>query len=491
MLNLNQGGAIGVAWLLSAACTLAADSAATNAPAADTHTNATPAKASEDVSRFSDQPAPLRLNDFPQRPPPLLEIGDKFLSTGNLEKGFSLPTGARWAPDFWVYGTLRSAFQTFDPGGSGTRYTEWANRLDIYGNLYLAPTERVLIGWRPIDRDGTSYSGYVFEPRSQHGFVNASSATPRTIFFEGQLDEIFPSLDPNDSRSLDFGFAVGLQPLNLQDGLLANSSSADMVSVTRNALTLPGGSTLRLSALDVWSQIQRQDYTSAGVPNSPDHDANVFGLDAAADFPVSTVEGTVLYEASSTHGSGFYAGLGAIQRIWKFNTTFRAETSVATDGNSAKVATGTLLVSQFSYDLPYSADLLYLDSFWGIDRFSSAVRDPTAGGPLGSIGLLNAAVGLGHYGAPLSNEPDNAAGAALGYQMFFGELRRRQVVFEVGGRAPTSTPTSSRQRAAEGVAVRFQQAIGRRYVLIMDTFGVARDSSSASVGGRMELTVKF
>ncbi len=49
------------------------------------------------------------------------------------------------------------------------------------------------------------------------------------------------------------------------------------------------------------------------------------------------MEGTVLYEASSAHGDGFYAGLGSIQRIWKFNTTIRAETSVATDGDSAKV----------------------------------------------------------------------------------------------------------------------------------------------------------
>ncbi len=60
MLNLNKGGAIGAAWLLSASCTLAADSAVTNTPTADSNTNTTPVKVSEDVSRFSDQPAPLR-----------------------------------------------------------------------------------------------------------------------------------------------------------------------------------------------------------------------------------------------------------------------------------------------------------------------------------------------------------------------------------------------------------------------------------------------
>jgi hypothetical protein len=75
--------------------------------------------------------------------------------------------------------------------------------------------------------------------------------------------------------------------------------------------------------------------------------------------------------------------------------------------------------------------------------------------------------------------------------MFFGELRRRQVIIEIGGRAPTQAPTLLRQEAAEGIAVRFQQALGRRFVLVMDTFGVNRDNAPASVGGRMELEVKF
>lgn len=453
-------------------------------------TNATPATPGADASRFSDQPAPLRLNDFPQRPRPLLELGDKFLSTGNLKNGFTLPTGAVWTPDLWVFGTLRSAVQTFDPG-KGTRYTEWANRLDIFANLFLSPTERVVAGWRPLDKNGTSYSGYLFEPRSSHGFNDASSATPRTLFFEGELGEIFPHWDKSDSRSLDYSFSVGRQPLTLQDGLLANSSSIDMVTVTRNALTLPYGSTLRVSGFEAWNRIERQDYYTSTVSNVRDGAANLFGLDAAADFSLSTIEATVVYDSAPGQGDGIYAGLGAIQRLGKFNTTFRAATSAATEQNNAKVTTGTVLLSQISYDLPYSSDFIYFDAFWGINQFASADRDPTAGGPLGQVGLLNAAVGLGHYGAPLSNEPDHAAGAALGYQMFFGELRRRQIIIEVGGRAPTQAPTELRQEAAEGIAVRFQQALGRRVVLIADTFGVNREHSPASVGGRLEMEVKF
>jgi hypothetical protein len=444
----------------------------------------------QDTSRYSDQPAPLQLQGFPERPPPLVEWGDKFLGTGNLQRGFTLPTGEVWSPDFWLYGTLRTALQSFDPGG-GPRVSEWANRLDLFGNLQLSPTERVLVGFRPLDRNGVTYSGYTFQPRGSRGFLDASSATPRTLFFEGELGELFPKLDESDRRSLDYGFAAGRQPLTLQDGILVNDNSVDMISVTRNALLIPGGSTLRLSAFFAWDQIERPNYNVASVPNQPDHDARMVGLDAAADFPVSTVEADAIYVSSSPHDDGFYAGLGSIQRLGKFNTTFRAVTSVAVDGPSSKVSTGSLFFSQLSYTMPYSEDLLYLDGFCGIDHFTSPDRDPTAGGPLGQIGIMYAAVGLGQYGAPLNNQADHSAGGALGYQMFFGEYRRRLVILEIGGRAPTETPGLLRQQAAEGVAVRFQQALGRRFVLVVDGFGVNRNGSSVAGGGRSEVEVKF
>lgn len=445
---------------------------------------ATPAADSaRDESRFSDQPAPLRLHDFPERPPPLLELGDKFLSTGNLQRGYKLPTGAVWSPNLWVYGNFRSAIQTFDPG-SAPRTTEWANRLDIFANLQLSPTERVLVGFRPLDQNGTQFTGYNFEPNSSRGTVEAFSPTPRTLFFEGEFGEIFPRLDKGDSRSLDYGFAVGRQPLTLQDGLLVNDDSVDMFSLTRNALRIPGGSTLRVSGFFAWSQVERNN-------NARDHGARMFGLDAAADFPVSTVEASAVYVTSAGGGDGIYAGIGSVQRIGKINTVFRINTSLALERPGARVDNGTLLFSELSYTLPRSADLVYFNAFWGIDHFSSADRAPTAGGPLGRVGILNAAVGLGRYGAPLSNQADNAVGGALGYQMYFGELRRRQLVFELGGRAPTHSPLLLRQEPAAGIGARYQQAFGRRFVLVLDAFGVVREASREAFGGRLEVLVKF
>jgi hypothetical protein len=445
---------------------------------------------------FSDQPAPMDLAGSPERPPPLLEFGDRFLGTGNLQKGITLPTGEVISPNFWVFGTLRSAVQTFDTGaGANSRTTEWANRLDIFGNLQFTPTERVLAGWRPVDyRAGNgadNFSGYRFEPSPSKGFVPGFSATPTALFFEGEIGEMFPRLSDHDRKNLDYGFAVGRQPLTLQDGLLANSFEVDMVSVTRNSLRIPGGSTLRLSGFVAFNQIERPNYSTPAVANTRDRGAVLYGLDAAADFPISTVECDLLYESSGNQGHAAYAGLGAVQRFGKVNSTLRAVTSIAVDGNSGKVASGTLLLGQLSYTLPASDDLVYLDGYWGIDRFSSAVRDPTAGGPLGDVGILTAAVGLGSYGAPLGNQADHSVGGAIGYQMFFGERHRRQLILELGGRAPTQTPSLARQQAAEGIGGRYQQAFGRRFVLVLDVFGARRDASGNSCGGRVELETKF
>jgi len=440
-------------------------------------------------SRFSDQPAPLRLEGFPERPPPLLELGDRFLGPGNLHRGFTLPTGANWTPSLWVYGNYRTAIQTFDPGNAATT-SEWANRLDLFGNLQLAATERFLIGFRPIDRvenGAARFSGYNFEPKTppkNYGWQDEWRATPTTFFFEGEFGEIFPKLDKGDRYNLDYGFSVGRQPLLLQDGLLVNDDSIDLITITRNSLLPKGASTMRLSGLFAWNEIDRAN-------NAEDRSAYLFGLDTAMDLVRSTVEATALYVKSDNGGDGFYTGIGALQRFGKFNTVFRVANSVALEKESTRVRNGTLLFSEISFDPRGTHNLVYLNAFWGIDEFTSADRAPTTGGPLGRVGILNAAVGLGRYGAPLSNFAEHSVGANLGYQMFFGELRRTQLILEIGGRQPTKSPILVRQQPAAGIGARFQQALGRRFVIVVDAFGVLREEQKESYGGRLELLTKF
>ncbi|MBG90148.1 MAG: hypothetical protein CMO80_25065 [Verrucomicrobiales bacterium] len=436
--------------------------------------------ASSSKSRFSDEPAPMDTEGYPDRPKLLIEWGDDFLGTGNLQKGIRLPTGAVWSPNFWVFGEFRSALQTFDPGNNPRR-TEWANRLDLFANLELSPTERVLVGFRPLDRNGR-FTGYTFEPASGRGGdedFTENSLVPRTFFFEGEFGEIFPLIDASDSANYDYGFSIGRQPFSLQDGLLINDDALDMIGITRNALLPRGGAHYRITGFFAANEVDRNN-------NSPDNDALVFGLSTFFDYPKSTIEADAIY-VNSGDANGFYAGIGGIQRIGKISTTFRINQSVALDDESPQVATGTLLFSEASYSPAYTHDNIYANAFLGIDNFSSAVRGPVAGGPLGRIGILFAAVGLGNYGAPLSNRPNRAVGGAVGYQKFFGDLRRRQIVFEAGA----FQPTNERDTAAQGLGVRFQQAFGKHSILVLDVFGALRQESRESFGGRAELRVKF
>ena len=106
----------------------------------------------ESGSRLSDVPLPLQVEDVPYRPTLLLELGEPFLGTGPFGPEIELPTGAVWRPSLWVFGTHRMAVQTFD-NGADTPMSEWAHRLDLFANLKLSASERLLIGLRPLDRD--------------------------------------------------------------------------------------------------------------------------------------------------------------------------------------------------------------------------------------------------------------------------------------------------------------------------------------------------
>ncbi len=439
------------------------------------------AVAAQDASRLSNVALPPQVERVPDRPRPLFELGDPFLGSGPLNEAFVLPTGAALQPSFLVFGTFRSALQTFDDGGEVT--TEWASRLDLFGNLQLSGTERLLVGLRPLDDDGR-FTRYRFEPGPGE-FEGELDLELSTLFFEGDLGELLPGLDERDTGRLDWGFAVGRQQLTFQDGLLVDDR-IDALGVTRNTLLPAGTSNLRVTALVGWDEVHRDD-------NREDEDALLVGVFSEADLPRSTVSLDVVYVHDDDDDDGvdtdaLYAGAGAVQRLGHWNTTFRALASHPVHAESPAASRGQLLFAELSRTPTASDDLVYANAFWGIERFSSAARGPERGGPLGRAGILFAAVGLGSYGAPLGNDPDASIGAALGWQTFLGgDDRRRQLVLEVGGRVDTDA--SNREAVAGGF--RYQQAAGRHAVWSLDGFVAGLDDAGPRSGLRAELALKW
>ena len=227
-------------------------------------------------SRFSDEPIPLA--EIPKRPRPILELGEPFLGTGTLAQGIKLPTGAVWQPALMAFGTIRSAVQGIDAGVSNTQFAEAAARFDLFGNLYLTQTERVLIGFRPLD-EGGRFTSYTLSsdpelPEGVDSFQDELNFGIRTLFFEGDLGEIFPNLDFDDSGGLDLGFSVGRQPLSFQDGMLLNEDAIDAVGLTRANMKLGGLVNVRVTGLVAWGDIDRP----GALGNMGDKSATLVGL---------------------------------------------------------------------------------------------------------------------------------------------------------------------------------------------------------------------
>ena len=129
---------------------------------------------------------------------------------------------------------------------------------------------------------------------------------------------------------------------------------------------------------------------------------------------------------------------------------------------------------------------VYVNGFLGIDNFTSAARGPLEGGPLGRTGILFAAQAIGSLPAPISNSAQKASGFTLGYQRFFGP--RRQVIIEAGARFEHRIHFKNEQ----GIAARFQQALGRRAFVQLDAYSTwVEDESKAEYGSRIELQVKL
>ena len=444
-------------------------------PSSDAHDQRT--------SRISDDSVPtLDVEHYPARPRPIVELGPHFLGNGNIARSFRLPTGAVWLPQLIVFGTYSTALQGVRSPVSGKWTSEWSNRLDLFTNLQLSGTERLLVGFRPLDnRDGAS--GYNFTPGVLDRGDHHLNAELHSLFFEGDFGEIFPLLDRTDRRRLDIGFSIGRQQFAFEDGILINDDAVDAVGVTRNTVLPRGGSNLQLTGLFGWGSIEG----SNGLRRER---SQLFGLLTTADIGQSSFNGELFVVRDRAGANdGLYWALSRVRRIGALNTTFRALGSYALHDEALPgvVDTGHLLFSEVSFTPPWSTDLAYFNAFWSIGDFTSVSRAPGTGGPLGRAGILFASPGFGRYPAPLSNRADDAVGGALGYQKFFDDSGRRQVIVELGGRRSRART----QETSAGAGVRFQQAFGRHTVLQFDVFGKSIRRSGPSAGLRLETRLEF
>jgi hypothetical protein len=430
-------------------------------------------------TQFSEEHIQLKApSDTANRPPLIYEGGDLFLGSGNLYEGFETPWGAVWQPQLWVFATVRSAVYTFDDGVTSPS-AEWGTRVDLYGNIQLTGTEKILIGFRPLDRNRLdSFSRVTFND-NRGGDQEEFNLDIRTLFFEGDLGSLFPGLDKAGVKKLDYGFTVGRQLLQYQEGILLNDE-VDVVGLVRNNIRLPGISNLRTSFVYGWNEV--------GQSNAENNDdAQLFGFFNSIDTHMSTFNLDAVYISDEDkNGDGYYFGLAAIQRIGHFNTAFRANVSIAENADSARVADGALFSSEISFTPHRSDDIVYLNTFVTAGNFTQAGREPVVGGPLGALGILFASPSLGNFGSELNSFADEVAGFALGYEAFW-DNHRRSLTLEVAGRADLSGNGVSDM----AVGFEFRQRLLQRLQLQVDAHRSFQESRDDGFGTRVELQYQF
>ncbi|MBT4702059.1 MAG: hypothetical protein HOB79_13400 [Rhodospirillaceae bacterium] len=436
-----------------------------------------------EVIKLSTEKTPFQgVGENPARPKLAIELGDPFLDTGNLGAGFEIGTGAVWQPRLWAFMIYRTALQHFNNRATNNQ-SEWANRLDLFANLQLTGTEKLVFGIRPLDANRFGkFTRQTFDGRDE-GFTTALNFDVTTFFFEGDFGSLFPNADIMGTKPIDWGFTIGRQVINFQEGIMINDT-LDAVGVVRNnIISIPGVSGMRLSFLYAWDSLDRP-LGDSGV------DASLYGIFGSADTYNTTYNFDMAYAYEDNDGTGdqLNLGLAAIQRVGNWSTALRANLSIAPGDNSRGVADGLLLSTELSTTVPGSDDIFYLNPFVSFGQYSQLGREPISGGPLGSLGIMFASPNMGAYGAEISPFTDDNIGFATGYQAFWDHTRRNMIL-ELAGRLNYNDHEDARNSV--GIGVQLQQAIGSHFQVQAESFYAFRTGGTNNSGVRLELQVVY
>ena len=439
---------------------------------------------------------------------PILPLGEyplKFLGEGTIPQGIELPTGAIWRPTLWIFGSNRFGVSYRDDQG-GRNFGSVVNRLALFSQLNFTGTERIQIGIRPTDEEegrplltGREYTSHFWKTHTLPGAspidgLDGWNGDLNVAYFEGQLDEIFPNLDPYDTKFLDLGFSVGRQAMSFQRGLMVNEDMIDAVTVTRNTLYGNGNLNLRMTGVFAWNRLTR-------VSPFQNTDAKMYGLFTESDFKFNTLNVDIGFvdDPNRSNRDVLVAGISSTQRLVGYHNTYNSRfhilASWPTEGEGIRTGfmgspgnvtgQGELFFSQISVTPHRGEDLIYWNTFVVVDQFTSLARAPQAG-PLGDTGLLFAAAGLGLYGPPLATVTNSSVGTALGYQVFL-DTKNQQIIYEVGAREGKGNDDLE-----IAGAVQYQRAFGRNWIWLISGFLSSRHGTDGlSQGLRTEIQLFF
>ncbi|MEX2519131.1 MAG: hypothetical protein WD969_07370 [Paracoccaceae bacterium] len=433
-----------------------------------------------------------------KRVSPLVEIGRDLYGPGEIGEGVNvIGEKNRLTPQLLVFGDARTAV-AYNKDAGGKEVGQVATRLNLFANLQLTGTERILMLWEPL-QDGAQFSRYEFTGPDRNRTSDPQFETqgqPTTLFFEGDLGAIAAGLS-DEYNSYDIPISVGRMPLLFQNGVWMEDAFLGA------AITLPAqnSAALGITNYDLTLFGGGAEITSDGIKNgvgrNDDKEAAVIGLAGFFDVAEGYLETGAAYIIDKDHSDGDFSYLNLTAAFSKryFGKVSNATRVIVNVGQSpgggrAKAANGVLLISENAFITSQELTLVPYANFWlGKDNPQSVARAAAAGGILRNVGLAFESDNLTGF-PTLDPTGRDTAGGAIGVQYLFA--LDQQLVAEVAAVIPWDGRNGAVADNQYAASLRYQIPITNQVILRADAiYGVQEGPADDLYGARFEVRVKF
>lgn len=429
---------------------------------------------------------------------PLLEIGRELYGPGEIGEGIPIfgEKNRIW-PQLILFGDSRTAVAYND--NDAQEAGEIATRLNLFFNLQLTGTDRILAFWRPL-QDGAEFTRWEFAGPDRNRRVQVQSErAPNTLFYEGDLGAFIAGLT-DEYQSYDLPVSFGLMPLLFQNGIWMEDA------IVGGAFTIPAQNSpaLGITNYDVTffggiSDVNTDAFVNQNGVKDADQ-AMVLGVAGFFDVAEGYLElgyAHILDKNSSPvtgGGDQSYHNITAAFSKRYFGAVSNATRVVANFGQNpggglAKTADGFVVISENSFITNMPLTLIPYANFWiGHNTPQSVARAGGAGGILRNVGLAFETDNLTGF-PTLDPTARDTLGGAIGLQYLFA--LDQQLVVEAATVIPWGDEAGPAIDNEYALSARYQIPITNQLILRADAIYGVKESRDDVFGARFEVRVKF
>lgn len=430
---------------------------------------------------------------------PLAEIGRDLYGPGEIGEGTAIfGEKNRATPQLVVFGDQRTAV-AYNKQNNGKEIGQVATRLNLFANLQITGTERVLMLWEPF-QDGADFSRFEFAGPDRDKGAQPQfefNDEPTTLFFEGDASALIAGFT-DEYQSFDLPFSFGRMPLLFQNGVWLEDAFIG------GAFTIPAqnNAALGITNYDITffgglNEITTDAFVANG--NRDDDQAFMAGVAGFFDVAEGYLELGYAYigdknKAANAGGDQSYHNVTAAFTKRYFgkvsnSTRIIANIGQSPGGGNPKTANGFLLLSENAFITHLPLTLIPYTNFWiGKDNPQSVARAGAAGGVLRNTGLAFETDNLTGF-PTLDPTGRDTFGGALGLQYLFG--LDQQLVVEAAAVIPWDGKNGAAADNQYALSARYQIPITNQIIVRADTIYGFMESAEDVFGARLELRIKF